>query len=180
MNLFPGKVFPQTKHSRPRLARCKLSMCELWQTANSQRGGAIALVILFLPVAVLSIGIVADLGVLFSARRLVQAACDLGALAGCQELDWDLLAKGTVSIDENRGRAKAIEYVEKNLESMESMFQEVNLRATVSNMPNCEPAVTVQADVVVHTYFLRWVPGLGNGITITIISESSVVERTKW
>ena len=42
------------------------------------------MIVLFLPVAVLSIGMVADLGLLFVSRKLVQSACDLGALAGAR------------------------------------------------------------------------------------------------
>ena len=147
---------------------------------RSQKGGVIALVALFLPVAVLSIGIVADLGVLFTARRLVQAACDLGALAGCQDLDWDLLAQGTVFIDEARGRARAIEYTMSNLKPNENLLDEINLTAVVNNSIKDEPTITVRAQVVVRTYFLKWLSGLENGITITVISESSVVERTNW
>jgi hypothetical protein len=145
-----------------------------------QKGAVIALVTLFLPVAVLSLGIVADLGVVFAARRLAQAACDLGALAGCQELDWDLLAQGTVLIDEDRGRARAIEYTRRNLESMENLFSEVSIAASVDNSSKDAPRVVVEAEVVVHTYFLRWIPGLHRGISLAVMSESSVVERTKW
>ena len=41
------------------------------------RGGVLALVALFLPIAVLCVGIVVDLGTVFFVRKAVQAACDL-------------------------------------------------------------------------------------------------------
>lgn len=147
---------------------------------RSQKGGVIALVVLFLPAAVLSIGIVADLGVVFAARRLVQAACDLGALAGCQELDWDLLAQGTVFIDEARGKAKALEYTMANLEGMGNLLCGVNVTAVVDNSRRDEPSITVEAHLVVPTFFLRWLPGMEHGVSITVLSQSSVVERSEW
>lgn len=145
-----------------------------------EKGAVIALVILFLPMAVLSIGIVSDLGFLFAARRLVQGACDLGALAGCQELDWDLLAQGLVFINENEGQAAAIAIAQANLRNMESILQEVNLRAKVTNALNQDPKVTVEANCRSQTHFLKWIPGLQQGIPFRIVSESSVVERKKW
>jgi len=50
------------------------------------RGGVLALVALFLPIAVLCVGLVMDLGTVFFVRKAVQPACDLGVLAGVQEL----------------------------------------------------------------------------------------------
>ncbi len=157
-----------------------LNPYERGQAARGQEGGAIALVIIFLPVALMSMGIVADLGMLFTAKRLVQAACDFGALAGCQELDWDLLAQGTVFIDETYGAARAVEYAERNLQGVESLFQEISVGAAVDNEKEDGPAVFVCANVAVRTYFLRWMPGMAEGIFLKIASESSVVQRTRW
>ena len=173
MSLCQGREYRLEKQGRSWFARSLSGL-------SSEKGAVIALVALFLPVAVLSLGIVADLGVIFAARRLAQAACDLGALAGCQELDWDLLAQGIVFIDEERGRAKAIEYTRDNLWGMENLFRDVKVTATVDNSARDAPAVIVEAYVVVDTYFLRWIPGLESGVTLIVIAESSVVERTKW
>jgi hypothetical protein len=63
---------------------------------------------------------------------------------------------------------------------MENLFSEVSIAASVDNSSKDAPRVVVEAEVVVHTYFLRWIPGLHRGISLAVMSESSVVERTKW
>lgn len=146
---------------------------------HGQRGGVIAMIVLFLPVAVLSIGMVADLGLLFVSRKLVQSACDLGALAGCQELDWNLLAQGLVVISEERGKTTAVEIAWDNLRDMDNVIRDVCLNATVTNDVH-EPRVLVEADFRVQTFFIRYLPGCRNGISCFISSESAVVERKKW
>ncbi|MGI6627495.1 MAG: pilus assembly protein TadG-related protein [Bacillota bacterium] len=160
-----GKIFPPIRLER---------------VSYGERGGVIALIVLFLPVAVLSIGIVADLGLVFTARRSVQAACDLGVLAGCQELDWELLAQGLVVIKPVEGETTAIEIARANLEGMKNILFDMHLRATVSNRFQDEPGITLEADFKVQTYFLRWLPGFKEGIEFHIVSESAVVERKKW
>ncbi len=181
MNLFPGNVFrPAAMCFRAWLTTSGFDTSKFKRVIKCEKGGVIALVILFLPMAVLSIGIVADLGLVFTARRLVQGACDLGALAGCQELDWDLLAKGLVYIKQNEGQATAIAITEANLRNMEGILQQVELKAKVYNAPNEEPRITVEANCRPQTHFLKWLPGLKQGIHFRVVSESSVVERKKW
>ncbi len=146
---------------------------------HGQRGGVIAMTVLFLPVAVLSIGMVADLGLVFVSRKLVQTACDFGALAGCQELDWDLLAQGLIVISEKRGKTAAVEIAWNNLRDMNNVVRDICLNATVTNDVE-EPRVLVEASFRVRTFFIRYLPGFRNGIPCFISSESAVVERKKW
>ena len=145
------------------------------------RGGVLALVALFLPIAVLCVGIVVDLGTVFFVRKTVQAACDLGALAGVQELDWDLLAVGHVAVRVDDGERIAVEITRENLESVELLVPELQIGAKVENPPAREdPVVSVAAVYSVRTPFLRSVPGLGRGFQGSVMAEASVVKRTKW
>ncbi len=177
MNLYLGELFRGG------------GLCSFWnkmfrrgalQYNDREKGGAMVLVILFLPMALLSIGLVADLGVLFTVKRTVQAACDFGALAACQELDWDLLAEGQIVIDEFQGKAKAIHYTRQNLQHIEHFISDSNIEVIVRNIPDYEPTIVVQTHVLVQTSFIKYLPGLRNGVTLDITSESSVVKRTKW
>lgn len=145
------------------------------------RGGVLALVALFLPIAILCIGIVVDLGTVFFVRKGVQAACDLGALAGVQELDWDLLAVGTVSLRAEEAEAVAEEITGYNLEGLEALVRDVNVSATAMNPPaKAEPTVAVTVTYSVRMLFLRTLPGLGDGFHDRRVSEASVVKRTEW
>lgn len=145
------------------------------------RGGVLALVALFLPIAVLCIGMVIDLGTVFFVRKAVQAACDLGALAGIQELDWDLLALGTVSLRVEEAEAMAREITGQNLEGIETLVRDVSVSATVLNPPaKAEPTVGVTVRYSVRLSFLGTLPGLGEGFYDRRVSEASVVKRTEW
>ena len=145
------------------------------------RGGVLALVALFLPIAVLCVGIVVDLGTVFFVRKAVQAACDLGALAGVQELDWDLLAVGHVAVRVDDVERIAVEVARENLESVELLVPELQITAKAENPPAREdPVVSVEAVYTVRTPFLRSVPGLGRGFQGRVTAEASVVKRTKW
>ncbi|QUL98389.1 MAG: Tad domain-containing protein [Candidatus Fermentithermobacillus carboniphilus] len=148
---------------------------------RNQRGGAVALIALFLPVAVLCVGMVLDLGLVLTARHCVQAACDLGALAGLQELDWDALARGDVVIVEDKGRQKAVEIAASNVEDVRRILSDVSFHAEVRNGSSTrEPSISVEATFKVRTVFLRWLPGLENGVMLKTTSVASVLQRSKW
>lgn len=144
-------------------------------------GGVLALVALFLPIAVLCVGMVADLGTVFVVRKAVQAACDLGALSGVQELDWDLLAEGHVAVLADDAERIALEITRQNLKSVELLVPELQITAKAENPPaREEPAVSVEAVYTVRTPFLRSVPGLGRGFQGRVTAEASAVKRTIW
>lgn len=143
-------------------------------------GGVILMVALFMPIAMLSIGMVSDVALVFVARKSVQDACDLGTLAGCQELDWDLLADGVVAVREQAGSASAISIAKSNLEDSMNLIKDLHLRAHVVNHFDGEPTVLLDASFTVNTFFLRFLPRYRNGVSIRVFSESSVVERTQW
>ena len=139
---------------------------------KDQRGGVIVMVVLFLPVAILSLGMVA--------RKIVQSACDLGALAGCQELDWELLAIGELVLSEERGRAAAIEMAFNNLRDLRNGIKDVTLNAQVSNDAGQGPRLFLEAEFKIQTVFIRYLPGCGDGFPCSVISEAAVLERQQW
>jgi len=164
VSLFRGSVTRQTSEIRP-----------------THRAGTIVLMVaLFMPIAMLSVGMVSDIGLVFIARKAVQDACDLGTLAGCQELDWDLLAEGIVAIKRQAGSATAIDIAKANLENSMGFLKDLRLKAQVTNEVGGEPKIALEANFTVDTIFLRWLPRYRNGISIRVYSESSVVERTQW
>lgn len=105
----PRAVAPG-KAARPRRPLCG--------RARGERGAAGLLVALFLPALVVSfLGVVA-LGEMILARHLVSCAADLGALAGIQALDTELLAQGRLVLIPGEARKRAREYALANLGSM--------------------------------------------------------------
>lgn len=147
------------------------------------------MVALYLPICVLAMGMVLDLGIVFTVKQTAQAACDLGALAGVQELDWDELAGGSVVINAVAARQQAAGIALANLMPMvrKGLVTEPDISVAVSNPVGGtdgggtgEPAVTVEASLTVRTFFLHWLPGLGGGIPITVRAEARCVERTEW
>ena len=71
--------------------------------------------VLLLPVILLSLALVVDVGLVFLARQRAQAAADMAALAACQEVQLPLLTQGELALDEASARTKAMEYAGKNL-----------------------------------------------------------------
>jgi len=147
---------------------------------RNKEGAVILLVALFLPVFVLCIGMVTDIALVLTVRKCVQNACDLGTLAGCQELDWELLSEGIVALRENQAKTTAVEIAQANLDGMQNLFQSLRLTAEVANVIDNEPTIGLGASCRVKTVFLKWLPGLENGVLIHVFAESSVVERTEW
>lgn len=142
-----------------------------------ERGSVLALAAMFLPIAVLAIGLVVDLGLVFAAKKAAQAACDLGALAGVQEIDLDLLAGGEVVIKDQEARFNALTTVHSNLEPYCGWFNNADIDVIVYNLPvREEPTVRVEARISVKVHFLKWL-ALNPGVTCTVVSEASVVQR---
>ncbi len=167
MSLCPGKV--------------KKLQSRAVKAAGNQKGSVVALVVLFMPVALACAGIAVDLGLLFTARKCVQAACDLGALAGVQELDWEALAEGRVVIREEDARNKALEIAWLNMANAEGLIEDVILSVSVYNSPSrMEPCAVVEASFGVRVHFTQWLFAQDQGRRFSVSAEASVVERTKW
>lgn len=146
----------------------------------SEKGSVTALVALFLPIAILCVGIVVDLGLIYVVQKSVRSACDLGALAGLQELDWEALARGEVLLKEDESKAVAREIIDRNLESVRHLIGNLSVDVEVVNTEDAEPGLSVTADFSARCYFLRWFPGYYYGVPIRVHSEASIVERKKW
>ena len=144
-------------------------------------GGVVVLVALFLPIAVLCVGMVVDLGAVFFARKAVQAASDLGALAGVQELDWDRLAAGQVMIREEDGEEIADGVTRQNLQNVIGLVEVLSVSCSVRNPPQVsEASLSVEVRFKVKTPFLGSMPGLFGSFEGRAFSQASVVRRTKW
>lgn len=153
----------------------------LMRGLKEESGGVLALVALFLPVAIVATGMVVDLGMVFVARKAVQAACDLGSLAGVLELDWDRLAAGEVRLRGKDAEDMASSVARQNLDATVGLVDVRSLRARVRNPPEAaDPVVQVEVQYTVPVHYLGWVPGLQSGFEGTVFSEASVVERTRW
>ena len=143
-------------------------------------GGVVVLVALFLPIAVLCVGMVVDLGAVFFARKAVQAASDLGALAGVQELDWDRLAAGQVMIREEDGEDIA-DGITRDMRDVTGLVEVLSVSCSVRNPPQVsEASLSVEVRFKVKTPFLGSVPGLFGIFEGKAFSQASVVRRTKW
>ncbi len=100
----------------------------------AQRGAVTALVVIFLPCLLAAAALVIDVGVLLTARGQMAAAADMGALAGVQDLDYDLLAEGQVVIVPEAAIGDAESWVRQNLASQPFIVPEsVSVTVTVLN-----------------------------------------------
>lgn len=154
---------------------------------DGDAGGVLVLVALFLPAFILVAGMVLDLGFAFTVREAAQAACDLGALAGVQELDWDSLARGVVVLNRDRARDQTLAACRDNLLPLvaKGLVSEPRISVTVTDRAagygeGGEPAVAVEVSLTVRTFFTRRLPGLSSGIPIKVRAEARCVQRTRW
>jgi len=83
-----------------------------------QQGSILVMTMLFLPVVVMALGIVTDLGVLLVARRTAYGVADLAALAAAQEVDLESLSGGIIALKSGAAQAAALEWARTNLASL--------------------------------------------------------------
>lgn len=82
-----------------------------------ERGAALPLLVLFLPLSFLLLALAADAGSLLFARGLVRAAADLAALGGVQEIDLERLAAAGERVLRPEAAARAREVAAAVLEA---------------------------------------------------------------
>jgi len=154
----------------------------------SERGAALVITVLLLPVILLSLALVADVGLLLLARQRAQGAADIAALAASQEVQLPLLARGEVALDEASARARAAEYVTLNLTAAfpgmhlaRDAIVEVHVynptpgqpeRDRVTGREILHPTVCVVIEFRVPMWFLRV---SGGGVWIQVHADASVV-----
>jgi len=155
-----------------------------------QRGVAATVVVLFLPSLLAGLALVVDAGVLLVCRAQLAAAADMGALAGAQDLDYELLAAGKVVIRSEQAVGDAEAYVRENLRGR-PFIEADSVRVTVtvvnpaaadgSRQPACPvtgraleaPTVCV---VVRATVRLPLLPGKA-AVTVRVHADAGVVGR---
>lgn len=157
---------------------------------SPESGSILVMFLLFLPVLILFVGLVADLGLIFLSRNIAYHAADLGALAGAQDLDLARLSRGEVYIDEMRAVRDARSWTLSNLRSNFSSL-DVDSRARVSaDVYNAsagnpvthrlsgrllrDPTVSVTVTVPVKLHFLSM---LWSEVLISARADASVVKK---
>ncbi len=88
-----------------------------WRTAE-ERGAAVLLVVLWLPVLLAGLSLVVNLGHILVSRSRLQAAADMAALAAVQSVDWDAMMEGEVRLVRDLAEANARDYAVANLQSL--------------------------------------------------------------
>lgn len=106
------------------------------------RGSVMVIVALFLPIFVLALGLVLDLGVLFVQRQQATAAADMAVLAGAREIDLDRLARGERYLLSEPAAGAAREWFFKNLRvSLGTEAGAASAIVRVYNATEANPAV---------------------------------------
>lgn len=152
-----------------------------------EKGQVLPLVVLFLPLTVLLLGLVVDLGLLFSTRLTMLAAADLGALAGVQEVNLERLAKGQLWLEEETASAEATKVTLDNLNQNPVLgpVGEIKVKTINADTKNplphpvtgrllTDPTVTVQVKVFFRPPFLSQV---FPEIPIQVHADASLLER---
>ncbi|HHT01188.1 MAG TPA: hypothetical protein GXZ96_00635 [Firmicutes bacterium] len=154
-----------------------------------ERGAIAVTVVLLLPVFLVVLGLVADAGYLFIARRGVQVAADMGALAGVQALDLDLLATGEIHLIDSAAKQTALAYAQENLTVQLADITETNQASISVHVYNpgegtvrhqqtgrllVDPTVAVSISVPIRLHFTGWI---WPEVTISARADASVMER---
>ena len=157
---------------------------------RAESGSILVMFTLFLPVLILCVGLVTDLGLIFLARNIAYHAADLGALAGAQDLDLSRLSRGEVHLDEMRAARDAKSWTLNNLRTNFSAL-DVDSRAGVSvDIYNAsagnplihrrsgrilnDPTVSVSVTVPVKMHFLST---LWSEISVSARADASVIKK---
>ncbi|MCL6581720.1 MAG: hypothetical protein K6U08_08935 [Firmicutes bacterium] len=154
-----------------------------------ERGAVAALVALFLPCLLAAAALVLAVGALLVARAQLRAAADMAALAGVQDLDWDLLAQGVVYLREEEATADALAWLRANLDGrafLEEGRAEAFVRVlntvdpTGSPVPAACPVTGRTLDAPTVCVLVRAevrLPLLPGPVTVSVHADASVVGR---
>ena len=146
--------------------------------------------VIYLPVLMLIMALVIDVGLLAITRNKLQTAADFGALAGAQNLDLQELQEGTIILNRNAATKDAIRWAEENaLRNLHSFIADRDLRI-VANVYNAstentyydnhtgrivtDPTVCVLIEAVHHFYFIHGVFGEQK---IVVHADASVLTK---
>lgn len=166
-------------------AGVKCSPRECGTVRSAQSGAVLVLVVAVLPVLVAAMALVVETGRLFVLARWVQAAADLGALAGAQEVDLERLAVGERCLDEERARKEAERVTEDNLRDLGGVVGSSRVRVYVINVADGpsphpltgrlirDPTVSVWVEVTVPVRLAWWT----RDVCLGAHADASVVEK---
>lgn len=156
---------------------------------SNEWGGVLVSVLLFLPVLILCLGLVMDMGLLFVHRIQLAAAADFGALAAVQNVDLGRLATGERFIDPNDARRDARLWTEENLAAglPLAVADRARVEVVVLNVPEgdylihpatgrmvVDPTVSVTVTAPVSLHFLRF---LVPEVVLRVHADASVMSR---
>jgi len=154
-----------------------------------ETGAVAALVALFLPCLLAAAALVLAAGALLVARAQLRAAADMAALAGAQDLDWDLLAQGVVYLRGEEAAADALAWLRANLDGrafLEEGRAEASVRVlntvdpTGSPAPAACPVTGRPLDAPTVCVLVRAevrLPLLPGRVTVSVHADASVVGR---
>ena len=110
---------------------------------KDERGAAAALVICMLPLLIVVMALVIDVGVLVWYRFALINTADLAALAGVQELDLNALAQGEPRLIPEAARATVIDYARCNLQAKlgNQALQELEIQVDIYNGSPTDPVI---------------------------------------
>jgi uncharacterized membrane protein len=152
---------------------------------TGQSGAVLVLVVAFLPVLVAAMALVVETGRLFVLARWAQAAADLGALAGAQEVDLEQLADGERYLDEERARLAADRITTDNLRDLGGVVGSSRVQVYVINVAEGptihprtgrfirDPTVSVWVEVSVPVHLVWWT----HQVRLAAHADASVVEK---
>jgi len=154
---------------------------------RAQGGAAATLVVLFLPCLLACAALVLDLGSLLVVRAQLRVAADMGALAGVQDLDFELLGQGRIVIRAEDARSDAVSWVRANLSGRSFIDMDgTEVVVTVLNTDGGRAATCpVTGRALTHptvcVYIraparLPFLPGLGP-VPVSVHADASVVGR---
>lgn len=160
--------------------------CRRWATlATRQSGAVLVLVVAFIPVLVAVMALVLETGRLFVLARWAQAAADLGALAGVQEVDLERLADGERYVDEERARLAAERITRDNLRDLGGVVGSSHVQVYVINVAGGptthprtgrlirDPTVSVWVEVSAPVHLVWWT----REVHLAAHADASVVEK---
>ncbi len=148
------------------------------------------MLIIYLPVLLLVMALVIDVGLLAITRSKIQAAADFGALAGAQNLNLEALQEGMIILDERMAKKDALRWTEENiLRNLHPFISDQYLDISI-NVYNAsagiglydyhtgriiyDPTVCVVIEAKHHFYFVH---GIFGDQDIVVHADASVLTK---
>lgn len=161
----------------------------LWRRSGGQ---SVVYTVLLLPILMLILAIVADIGALQMQKVRLRSALDMAALDAAQEIDEEHYSRtGTLQLDPGRAEAAARRFLIHNLEPLQHQLggrdvveavargadivivNQVPARNPFTRVVLERPAVAARMRVPVRTGLLHLI-GLGNTVKLTVAVDAEI------